>query len=191
MKNTKPRVIRLLVQSKHLHQEQMTLLICYEPNLLCMEGKQQLHKDSMILNEKGVMTRFVTQECRFIIGILPKVQEVHRVFEFHNCGWMTRDIGTCSEDIVPKFYVSYVSTLLGFIDRSKRSSKQAPLTSTLLQGNREKISQATIHIFLYSPTTGSQWTWNTSKFDYRWKIVQSCAFRKIEEQLKVNEEMAV
>lgn len=128
------------------------------------------------------MTWFVRQECRFIIGILPKVLEVHRFFEFHNCGCMTKDIGTCSEDIVQKFYVSYAATLLGYIDRSKRSTNQAPLTSTLLQCNRVQISQATIHLFLYIPTTGSQWTWNTSKFDYRQKIVQSFTFRNIEEQ---------
>ena len=93
--------------------------------------------------------------------------EVHISFNLHKFEWMVRDFDAFSEEIIQEFYVSYVATLRGSLDRWARPTKQDPLTSTLVWGCRVDISESTIHSFLYDPTTGTQWAQNTSEFNYR------------------------
>lgn len=64
-----------------------------------------------MLNEKGVMTQLVTDECRALTGSFATLPKVQRLFNFHKCEWRAWEIDSYSEEIVWDFYASYVASL--------------------------------------------------------------------------------
>lgn len=97
----------------------------------------------LLLNENGVMTRLLSEENEVLIGSLPTVPKVNRLFEYLKCGWMAQDFGIYCEKMVQDFYASYAATLRGSIGKRARTAEQAPLLSTLVWGSRVNISKAT------------------------------------------------
>lgn len=89
-----------------------------------------------MLNEREVLTRFVKLERRVLTETLHTIPEVHLLFTLHKLERMARDLGTYNEEIVTKFYASYVDTLRGFIYRRARPEKQEPLISMLVRASR-------------------------------------------------------
>ena len=76
-----------------------------------------------MLNEKGVMTRFVMIERRVLTGSLHTVSNVQRLFTCHRLEGMARSLGEYSEEIFREFYASDVETLRGSLDRRSRPAK--------------------------------------------------------------------
>uniref|UniRef100_M1DRN1 Putative plant transposon protein domain-containing protein n=1 Tax=Solanum tuberosum TaxID=4113 RepID=M1DRN1_SOLTU len=128
------------------------------------------------------MARIVTEERRVLTGSLHTVLDIHRLFNLHKCDWMSRDLGTYSEEMVREFYASYAATLCGLISKRSKPTAQDPLTSTMVRGCLVDISPDTINRFLYGPTTGHSWSVNATEFEYRWDIVRSDAFQRNADQ---------
>lgn len=70
-----------------------------------------------------MITRLVTEEHRVLTQSLDIVLEVHNVFDIHKFDWMDRDMECYNEEIVWKFYSSYVAILRWSIDNHERRTK--------------------------------------------------------------------
>lgn len=130
------------------------------------------------------MLRLVIVERQVLTGSLHTVPKVGRLSNLHKFEWTARSLGSCSEEIVRDFYVSYVATLRGSIYSWVRPSKQDPLTFVLVWGCRVDICKATISRLLYEPTTGTQWTTTTQEFYYWWETIRSGAFQRTAKHLE-------
>lgn len=69
------------------------------------------------------MKWLVTVELRVLTGSLDTVPEVHELFNLHKFEWMSRSLGSYSEEIVGDFYATYIANLRGSIDRRVRPAK--------------------------------------------------------------------
>lgn len=80
---------------------------------------------------------------------------MHSLFTRHMLEFMSRSVGSYSEDIVREFYASYVVNLRGVLDRQAKQFKKDPLTEFLVRGCRVDISSTSNPRFQSSTTGGS------------------------------------
>uniref|UniRef100_M1DZM0 Integrase core domain containing protein n=1 Tax=Solanum tuberosum TaxID=4113 RepID=M1DZM0_SOLTU len=148
----------------------------------CVEGQWKIYRDAKMKNDKEKMGRLITEESRVLTGSLHTVPDIHLLFKFHKFDWMSRDLGTYSEEIVRELYASYAATLRGSIDSRSKPTAQDPITSTMVRGFPLDIPHTTISRFLYGPGPDHTWALNTAEFDYRRDVVRSGAFTRNVEQ---------
>lgn len=111
-----------------------------------------MYQDVKMLNEKGVMTLLVIVECRVIMGSFPMVPKVNKMFNLHELNLMAQDLDSYTEEIIREFYVSYVASLRGSIDKRARPAKQDRLTYTIVWGCGVDISKSTIRRYMAPPS---------------------------------------
>ena len=133
-----------------------------QPNPWCVDGQFQVYSDAKFLNGKGVMTQTLTLERRVLTGSLPTMPEIHNLFTRHRLECTARPLGRYSEEMVRKFYASYVATLRSQIDRRAAPTEAGPRT-----GRQVDISLPPIHRFLYGEGVDATRTPLTTEFDYR------------------------
>lgn len=93
-------------------------------------------------------------------------------------GW-----NTTWEHTLRKLCRSFLLLILPFPDRISKIGQNPPnrtLWNIQWSEMPVDISWATIHQFLYGPTTSPDWSLNIGKFDYRWGIVWSGHFQSDE-----------
>lgn len=141
------------MESTSTPQHEVPAAIIDDIDRCCVEDHYWVYRDAKMLNDKGVMTRMLTVEWRFLTESLHIVPIVHDLFTCHQLEWKVRSVGPYSEDMVRELYASYVVTLRGPLDWRANPAMQAPITDIRVRGCRVDISSPTIRRFLYGKDT--------------------------------------
>lgn len=111
------------------------------------------------------MTRTLTIEWRALTGSVQTVPMIHDLITHHDLEWMARSVGPYNKEMMREFDASYLTTLLGSLDRRANPTKHTPLTFVRVRGCRVDISFTTIYHFLYGEATDARKFPLTSEFD--------------------------